>query len=48
VTEYECHTDNVTQTTTNRVTATADLPSGAPVTSPAASSTAVINGSGPG
>jgi hypothetical protein len=46
VTEYECHTDNVTQTTTNKVTATGDLPSGAPVTSPASSSTAVVNGSG--
>ena len=46
VTEYECHTDNVTQTTANTVTATGDLPSGAPVTSPASSSTAVINGSG--
>ena len=46
VTEYECHTDNVTQTTTNTVTATGDLPSGAPVTSPASSSTAVVNGSG--
>ena len=45
VTEYECHTDNVTQTITNKVTATGDLPSGAPVTSPAASSTAVVNGS---
>ena len=40
VTEYECHTDNVTQTTANTVTATGDLPSGAPVTSPASSSTA--------
>ena len=46
VTEYECHTDNVTQTTANTVTATGDLPSGAPVTSPASSSTAVVNGSG--
>jgi hypothetical protein len=46
VTEYECHTDNVTQTTTNQVTATGDLPSGAPVTSPASSATAVVNGSG--
>ncbi len=46
VTEYECHTDNVTQTITNKVTATADLPSGAPVTSPASSSTAVVSGSG--
>jgi hypothetical protein len=45
-TEYECHTDNVTQTTTNNVTATGDLPSGAPATSPASSSTAVVNGSG--
>jgi hypothetical protein len=44
VTEYECHTDNVTQTTTNTVTATGDLPSGAPVTSPASSATAVVNG----
>jgi hypothetical protein len=46
VTQYECHTDNVTQTTTNTVTATGDLPSGAPVTSPASSATAVVNGSG--
>ena len=46
VIEYECHTDNVTQTTANTVTATGDLPSGAPVTSPASSSTAVVNGSG--
>jgi hypothetical protein len=46
VTEYECHTDNVTKTTANTVTATGDLPSGAPVTSPASSSTAVVNGSG--
>lgn len=46
VTEYECHTDNVTQTTTNTVTASGDLPSGAPVTSPASSATAVVNGSG--
>ena len=45
-TEYECHTDNVTQTTTNTVTATGDLSSGAPVTSPASSSTVVVNGSG--
>jgi hypothetical protein len=44
VAEYECHTDNVTQTTTNTVTATGDLPSGAPVTSPASSSTAVVSG----
>ena len=44
VTEYECQTNNVIQTTTNQVTATADLPSGAPVTSPASSSTAVVNG----
>jgi hypothetical protein len=43
VTEYECHTDNVTRTTTNQVTATGDLPSGAPVTSPASSATAVVN-----
>lgn len=40
VTEYECRTVNVTQTITNKVTATADLPSGAPVTSPASTSTA--------
>jgi hypothetical protein len=46
VSEYECHTDNVTQTITNKVTATGDLASGAPVTSPASSSTAVVNGSG--
>ena len=46
VTEYECHTDNVTQTTANTVTATGDLPSGTPVTSSASSSTAVVNGSG--
>jgi hypothetical protein len=45
VTEYECHTDNVTQTTTNTVTATGDLPSGAPVTSPASNATAVVSGS---
>lgn len=45
VTEYECHTDNVTRTTTNTVTATGDLPSGAPVTSPASNATAVVNGS---
>jgi hypothetical protein len=45
VTEYECHTDNATHTTTNTVTATGDLPSGAPVTSPASSST-VVSGSG--
>ena len=44
VTEYECHTDNVTQTTTNTVTATGDLPSGAPVTSAASSATAVVSG----
>ena len=46
VTEYECHTSNVTQTITNKVTATGDLPSGAPATSPASSSTAVVNGQG--
>ena len=46
VTEYECQTNNLTQTTTNKVTATGDLPSGAPVTSPASSSTAVVDGSG--
>jgi len=45
VTEYECQTNSVTQTTTNRVTATGDLPSGAPVISPTSSSTAVVNGS---
>jgi hypothetical protein len=45
-TQYECHTDNVTQTITNKVTATGDLPSGAPATSPASSATAVVNGSG--
>jgi len=44
VTEYECQTNNVTQTTTNKVTVTGDVPSGAPVTSPASSSTAVVNG----
>jgi hypothetical protein len=46
VIEYECHTDNVTQTTTNTVTATGDLPSGAPATSPASNATAVVSGSG--
>ena len=46
VTEYECQTNDLTQTTTNKVTATGDLPSGAPVTSPASSSTAVVDGSG--
>ena len=46
VTEYECHTENATRTTTNKVTATGDLPSGAPVTSPASNATAVVNGSG--
>jgi hypothetical protein len=46
VAEYECHTSNVTQTTANKVTATGDLPSGVPVTSPVSSSTAVVNGSG--
>jgi hypothetical protein len=45
VTEYECHTDNVIETITNKVTATGDLPSGAPVTSPASSATAVVKGS---
>jgi hypothetical protein len=44
LTEYECQTSNVTRTTTNKVTATGDLPSGAPVTSAASSSTALVNG----
>jgi len=43
VTEYECQTNNVTQTTTNQVTATGDT-SGAPVTSSPSSATAVVNG----
>jgi hypothetical protein len=45
VTEW-CHTDKYDQTTTNTVTATGDLQSGAPVTSPASNATAVVNGSG--
>jgi hypothetical protein len=44
VTEYECQTNNVTRTTTNTVTATGDPASGAPVTSAASSSTAVVGG----
>ena len=44
VTEYECQTTNLTQTTTNTVTATGDPPSGAPVTSTASSATAVVGG----
>ena len=44
VTEYECQTNNVTQTITNNVTATGDPPSGAPVTSAASSATAVVGG----
>jgi hypothetical protein len=45
VTEYECQTNDVTQTITNKVTATGDLTSRMPVTSAASSSTAVVNGS---
>jgi len=44
VTEYECQTNNVIQTTLNQVTATGDPSSGAPVTSSASSSTAVVSG----
>jgi hypothetical protein len=43
VTDYECQTSNVTETTTNTVTATGDPPSGAPVTSSPSSSTAIVN-----